>query len=294
MRVAIIDVGSNTVRLLAAESGAGGLVHPLREEKRQIGLGETIEQRGRITSGKLAETARTAREYAKLARRLDCHRLEVVVTAPGRQSANAGHLLASLQRAVGVAPRVLSAESEGRFAYMGAVSAGGDCLGMIAVCDVGGGSTEIAFGDGSGEPDWVDSIDIGSLRLTSRFFPDGSSSRGAVGAAREEVRAHLAQVGGAVPEIALAAGGSARGLRKLVGRTLGVEQLEQALAELTGRSPAKVARKHGLELRRAETLLAGAVILTEVQATLGVPFEVARAGLREGLAFELLAQPQAA
>ena len=189
---------------------------------------------------------------------------------------------------------MLSAETEGRFAYMGAVAAAGNRPGMIAVCDVGGGSTEIAFGDGSGEPDWVDSIDIGSLRLTSRFFPNGSSSRGAVRAAREEVRLHLGQVGGVTPNVALAAGGSARGLRKLVGRTLGREQLEESLVLLTGRQPAKIARKHGLDPRRAQTLLAGAVILTEVQAMLGVPFDVARGGLREGLAWELLAQPQAA
>ena len=83
MKIGIIDVGSNTVRLLAAERDAGGLVYPLHEARRQVGLGETIERRGRITDAKLAETARAARDYAKLARRLDCERLEVVVTAPG-------------------------------------------------------------------------------------------------------------------------------------------------------------------------------------------------------------------
>jgi len=63
---------------------------------------------------------------------------------------------------------------------------------------------------------------------------------------------------------------------------------------LTGRAPAKIARKHGLELRRARTLLAGAVILAEVNLKLGAPFEVARGGMREGLAAELLAQLRAA
>jgi exopolyphosphatase/guanosine-5'-triphosphate,3'-diphosphate pyrophosphatase len=161
------------------------------------------------------------------------------------------------------------------------------------VCDVGGGSTEIAFGDGCEEPEWVDSVDVGSLRLTSRFFADGSSTQAAVRAARLEVRAHLEPIG-AVADVALAAGGSARGLRKLVGRRLGPHELVSALDLLTGRHPAKVARKHGLDPGRAQTLLAGAVILTEVQAMLNVPFEVARGGLREGLAWELLAQPQAA
>jgi exopolyphosphatase/guanosine-5'-triphosphate,3'-diphosphate pyrophosphatase len=294
MKIGIIDVGSNTVRLLAAERGAGGLVYPLHEARRQVGLGETIERRGRITDAKLTETARAARDYAKLARRLDCERLEVVVTAPGRQSANADDLLGVLHGAVGVTPRVLSAKSEGRFAYLGAVAAAGVLPGLIAVCDVGGGSTEVAFGGRWIEPDWVDSFDLGSLRLSSRFFPDGTAQRSSVRAARAEVRVHLEQIGDTTPDVALAAGGSARALRKLVGRTLGRDELQAAIEMLIGRSPAKLARKHAIDLRRARTLLAGAVILAEVQARLGVPFEVARGGLREGLAGQLLSELQAA
>src|SRR6476660_8744094 len=99
MKIGIIDVGSNTVRLLAAERDAGGLVEPLREARRQVGLGETIERRGRTTDAKPAETARAPRDYAKLARRLDCELLEVVVTAPGRQRANADDLLGVLDGA---------------------------------------------------------------------------------------------------------------------------------------------------------------------------------------------------
>jgi exopolyphosphatase/guanosine-5'-triphosphate,3'-diphosphate pyrophosphatase len=294
MRVGIIDVGSNTVRLLAAERGSGGAVYALHEERRQVGLGEAIERRGRIPDAKLAETARTARDYSKLAQRLRCERLEVVVTAPGRQSRNADDLLSALHAAVGIAPRVLSAHSEGRFAYLGAVAAAGRLPGLIAVCDVGGGSTEIAFGGAGAEPDWVDSIDLGSLRLTSRFFPEGAGGRASVRAARDEVRLRLEPISGAIPDVALAAGGSARALRKLIGRTLGEEQLEAAIELLTGRSPAKLARKHGIDQRRARTLLAGAVILAEVQSMLCVPFDVARGGLREGLAGQLLSELQAA
>jgi exopolyphosphatase/pppGpp-phosphohydrolase len=79
-----------------------------------------------------------------------------------------------------------------------------------------------------------------------------------------------------------------------VGRTLGRDELQAAIEMLVGRSPAKLARKHAIDLRRARTLLAGAVILAEVQARLGVPFEVARGGLREGLAGQLLSERQAA
>jgi len=293
VKVGIIDIGSNTVRLLAAESGRSGAVTALHEERHQIGLGDAIERRGRIPEAKLSETADCARSYAKLARRMGCDRLEVVVTAPGRQSLNAAALLAALGDAVGVAPRVLSAESEGRLAYLGAVTSSPLPLRLTAVCDVGGGSTEIAFGVSPDDADWVDSIDTGSLRLTSRYFGT-SSGRSEVRAARAEVRALLAQVEEPRPRAALATGGSARALRRLVGRSLGTGDLEQVIDSLTGRTPAKIARKHGIELRRARTLLAGTVILAEVNVKLGVPFEVARGGMREGLAAEMLAELAAA
>jgi exopolyphosphatase/guanosine-5'-triphosphate,3'-diphosphate pyrophosphatase len=293
MKVGIIDVGSNTIRLLAAESGRSGSVTPLCEERYQVGLGDVIERRGRIPDAKLSETAECARAYAKLARRIGCDRLEVVVTAPGRQSSNAGALLTALADAAGVAPRVLSAESEGRLAYLGAVSAADQLPALVAVCDVGGGSTEIAFGLSAADADWVDSIDTGSLRLTSRFF-GASSGRSEVRAAGAEVRGLLAEIEEPRPQAALATGGSARALRRLVGRSLGATELEQAIDALTGRTPEKIARKHGIELRRARTLLAGAVILSEVSAKLGVPLEVARGGMREGLAAEMLAQLAAA
>jgi exopolyphosphatase / guanosine-5'-triphosphate,3'-diphosphate pyrophosphatase len=293
VKVGIIDVGSNTVRLLAAELGRSGSVTALREERCQVGLGDVIERRGRIPGAKLSETAECARGYAKLARRMGCDRLEVVVTAPGRQSSNAAALLTALGDAVGVIPRVLSAESEGRLAYMGAVSAAGAAPVLTAVCDVGGGSTEIAFGISAADADWVDSIDTGSLRLTSRYFGT-ASGRSDVRDARAEVRALLAEVEEPRPQAALATGGSARALRRLIGRTLGADELEQMIDALTGRTPEKIARKHGIELRRARTLLAGAVILAEVNVKLGVPFEVARGGMREGLAAEMLAQLAAA
>jgi exopolyphosphatase / guanosine-5'-triphosphate,3'-diphosphate pyrophosphatase len=294
MRVAVIDIGSNTLRLLAAEHGGGTGVAPLCERRRQVGLGQEIERRGMIGERKLAETARWAATYADRARRLGCELIDLVVTAPGRQSRNSDELLVRLAAVTGVVPRVLSASEEGRLAYLGAVAAAARVPQLVAVVDVGGGSTEVAFGSSQGEPEWVDSLDIGSLRLTQRFFRDGKSSPAAVRAARADVRRLLAEVEEPSPGGALATGGSARGLRRVVGRTLDPAALERAIDVMTGRSPAKIARKHRLELRRARTLLGGAVILAEVQARLGVPLVVARGGMREGLAAELLARPLAA
>src|SRR5262245_28664882 len=164
MRVGIIDVGSNTLRLLVAARDADG-VAPVRQERAQVGLAAAIERHGWIPAEKVEEAASHARELAGVARASECTHLEVVVTAPGRQAVNADDLLVALQRATGAAPRVLSADAEGRLAYLGAL-AGSAPPGVTAVCDVGGGSTELVAGRDGRAPSWLASLDIGSLRLT--------------------------------------------------------------------------------------------------------------------------------
>ena len=84
MRIGVIDVGSNTVRLLVA-SVAGDDVRTLREERAHLGLGEEILHHGRVRRGKLDEVREVTGEYARIARKLGVRELETVVTAPGRQ-----------------------------------------------------------------------------------------------------------------------------------------------------------------------------------------------------------------
>jgi len=104
-------------------------------------------------------------------------------------------------------------------------------------------------------------------------------------------------IDGLTPPFAKAAyvtGGTARALRKVAGRKLGKKQLERAEAILSKRSSAEVAKRYEIDPRRASTLLAGCLILAEVQARLAIPFEVAKTGLREGAALETLSELAAA
>ncbi|HEU0194692.1 MAG TPA: hypothetical protein VFQ71_10865 [Gaiellales bacterium] len=294
-RVGIIDVGSNTVRLLVAHRVACGDIEPVREERAVLGLGAEIERAGRISGPKVAEAARRTRRYARLARAEGCSTIDVVVTAPGRQSANAPRLLQALERAAGTRPRVLSAQEEGRLAYMGAMIRSGGIDGRVAVCDVGGGSTEIAVGHPAGSPEWLVSLDIGSLRLTSRCLGGGRPGRRALVEAHKQARQALAAV--VVPGpicAALATGGAARAVRRLVGRALGPDALAEALAICAEVGPSGLVELYDIDPQRAPILAAGAIILAEVQATLGVPLDVARGGLREGLAHTLLPELVAA
>jgi exopolyphosphatase/guanosine-5'-triphosphate,3'-diphosphate pyrophosphatase len=283
MRVGIVDVGANTLRLLVAAQEDGRLV-ALREQRVQLGLGEEIERSGALGEEKLAEAAAVARAHVRRARKLGCDRIDVLVTSPGRQARN-GHELASvLREATGVATKVLRPEEEGELAWYGAVATAEDPADSIAVCDVGGGSTQLVVGTVSGGPAWVRSVDLGSLRLTRRTLDSAPSSQRDLDTARDQVEAAFVDL---VPPLALAGiatGGTARALRRVVGTTLEPETLASAARKLAKRSDRAVSNDYGVDRARARTLLAGTLILMEVQRRLGIELHVGRGGIREGAA----------
>ncbi len=271
MRVGVIDVGSNTTRLLVASAGPDGIV-PFDKAKLRLSLGAEIERFGRVSDVHVATVAKAVGRMAETARREHSATLDVFLTAPGRQAANADDLVAALSRAAGVRARVLSKEEEGTLAYRGAVLTADIALPeRIAVCDIGGASTEIAVGHPGADPDWIESVDLGSVRLTTRGGDLGAE-------AAEEFAAIAPPSVGA----ALAVGGSARAARRLVGAELGESQLAEAMEIALSKSPRQLNRRFGVDRARAEILPAGIALLSEVQRRLGVPLHVCSGGIREG------------
>ncbi len=156
VRVAVVDVGANTVRLLvASEAGAEA------EDRVHVGLGEEIEHTGSLSATGIQRAADAAASCVRRAHRLGCARIDVLVTSPGRQSRNGDQLVDALTAGTGVQARVLSAEEEGELAWRGAVAAAGDLPETVAVCDVGGGSAQIAVGRAEA------TAGLGSVRPTS-------------------------------------------------------------------------------------------------------------------------------
>jgi exopolyphosphatase / guanosine-5'-triphosphate,3'-diphosphate pyrophosphatase len=287
MKVGIIDVGANTVRLLVAVDGRRG-VEPVREERLQVGLGEEIERTGAIGQEKLHKAAAAARKRVATARKEGCDLIEVLVTSPGRQSQNGGELTELLRAATAVPVHLLSAEEEGILAWRGAVAAAGELPETVAVCDVGGGSTQVVVGSLSSGPAWVRSVNLGSLRLARRSFESDPPSQQEVEAAKAEVSRCFSDFAPPLPLAALATGGTARALRRLVGAELTAPALSEAVELLATRTRDEISKQLGVDPARAATLTAGALILAEAQRRLGTSLEVARGGLREGAAYVLL------
>jgi exopolyphosphatase / guanosine-5'-triphosphate,3'-diphosphate pyrophosphatase len=282
MPVGVLDVGSNTTRLLVARVERGGGLVVVDKDKFRLPLGEEIELYGAVSDLHVASTAKAVRKLADRARSHSVESLDVFLTAPGRQSANAAELVAALTSAAGVPVRVLSTEEEGRFAYGGAVATAPiDLPDRIAVCDVGGASTEVAIGSPHARPDWLESVDLGSVRLTTRV--------NSLVEAQAETAAAFEHLEPPRVEAALAVGGSARAARRLVGSHLGADELAEALHLVEKESARGLMRRFGVDRNRAHILHAGIVLLAEVQRLLGVPLHVCNGGIREGAVLEYAA-----
>ncbi len=291
VRVAVVDVGANTLRLLVADSTSHGL-EPVRRERRRTRLGEDVERFGRLTEEKIERSSEAARKEVRRARKLGCSRIEIVVTSPWRNAENGKELVEALAAATGVRVRALEADEEAELGFAGAVARTPVDAAPIAVCDVGGGSTQLAVGTRSGAA-WLRSVELGSLRLTERCLRSDPPTAAELRQAREQAAEAFASLAPPLPVAALATGGTARALRRFGVERLDEQSLAAALDGLSSLRRSARAKRVGADLERARTLPAGAIILAEVQRLLRIPLSFARGGVREGACLELLQAEEA-
>jgi exopolyphosphatase/guanosine-5'-triphosphate,3'-diphosphate pyrophosphatase len=286
MRCACIDIGSNTTRLLVAEAARGRLF-PVIQERVFTSIGRRFDAYGAIAEEAIAEAADVVAAQCATAADAGAARLRVVATAAIRNASNREELVVALRERAGVDVAVLSADDEGRLAFAGATRTLARApSGTVAVVDVGGMSTEIAIGTMTGGVAWLRSFAIGSgqLAVRCREDPPSSADLDAMNAAADAAFATAE-----VPRLdhAVAVGGSAASLPKLVGPVLDATALERAIGTLRSAPAAVVARRHGLAPERAVLLPAGILVLAAASRRLGMPLLIGRGGLREGVVLEL-------
>ena len=284
MLVAVIDVGSNSVRLLAAEIEPGGDARAIERDRVYLRLGDDAYNFGRIGARKLDELEFVAERFALRARTLGVERIETIVTAPGRQTSNADELVDVLADATRAPVLVLSAEAEARLAWDGAVASLDSRPGTVAVVDLGGGSCEVAFGRPDVGPKWVCSCDAGALRVTRSFLSRPRPTRADVDAARIDVRELLVGMEFPHPDATLAVGGTARAIGRIVGARFGATKLDALADRIAAEGHASVGAGLDVTAARLETLLGGTLVLAELARRLDTKLEVGRGGLREGAA----------
>ncbi|HYH59299.1 MAG TPA: hypothetical protein VD790_08790 [Thermoleophilaceae bacterium] len=286
MRLGCIDVGSNTTRLLVAEGIPDGLRDVLNERAFTL-IGRSLTSDGRIPPEKIEETADAVMRQAEQARAAGAEAVRVVATAAIRRAANAADLAAAVEGATGLELEVLGGEEEARLAFRGAANAFGEA-GSLAVVDVGGGSTEVAFGAGDGTIAAAASVAVGSSTLAERHLASDPPRADQIAAARAEAAAAFAGLESRPVDRAVAVGGSASSLQHLAGRELGHVELAEALDTLLTEPAWEVAQRFELDPERVRLLPAGLVILTEVALCLQQSLRVCKGGLREGVILEML------
>jgi exopolyphosphatase/guanosine-5'-triphosphate,3'-diphosphate pyrophosphatase len=183
VRVAIIDCGTNTIRLLIAEAAGAGLATLVRE-LRYVRLGQGVDATRRFHPEALARTFAAAAEYAQIIAAHGVDRARFLATSASRDVANRDEFAAGIEARLGLAPEVITGEEEGRFSFLGALAGGPVAPGPVLVTDVGGGSTELILGDATGVIRAAQSLDVGSVRLRERFLHSDPPTPAEVGAAR--------------------------------------------------------------------------------------------------------------
>jgi exopolyphosphatase/guanosine-5'-triphosphate,3'-diphosphate pyrophosphatase len=303
-RFATIDVGTNTVLLLVAER-RGRELAPVLERAEITRLGRGVDATGRLDPAAIRETVTTLADYARAARALGAEVVACVATSAARDARNGAEFFDAARAAAGLTPEVIPGDEEARLVWSSAWRDFGRTGAPLAVLDVGGGSTELCFGDGPA-PRGRASLQVGAVRLTERHVHGDPPSAAEVerlrAAAREAVRPFAAMEGRPAGGDLVGVAGTVTTLAAVVqrlpvydaervhGATLRFDEIEGLATTLAALTVRERAALPGMEPKRADVILAGAVIVAEAMRATG--FEsllVSDRGVRWGLLYERVA-----
>jgi exopolyphosphatase / guanosine-5'-triphosphate,3'-diphosphate pyrophosphatase len=232
-RVAAIDCGTNSIRLLIADSNGAGTGSPLRDivrEMRVVRLGQGVDATGELAPEALDRTFAATADYAELIRRHDARGVRFVATSASRDARNRDVFVDGIRELLGVEPEVISGDEEAALSFAGASSVlpsrGKD---PVLVVDLGGGSTEFVLGDSDGVIA-AKSVDIGCVRLTERHLRSDPPTPEQIAAAEADVDAAIDLVARTVPlGRATAVVGVAGTVTTITAHALGLGEYDPAL-----------------------------------------------------------------
>jgi exopolyphosphatase/guanosine-5'-triphosphate,3'-diphosphate pyrophosphatase len=196
MRVAGIDCGTNSIRLLIADVERAGLTDVVRE-MRIVRLGQGVDHTGRLAPEALERTRMALADYAATIREHEAERVRMVATSATRDAANRDEFTEMVHAELGAEPEVITGQQEAALTFTGAASALDDAKGSLLVVDIGGGSTELVRGtDGTIR---AHSMDVGCVRMTERHLRDDPPTAEQIAATVADVRAAVRDARADVP-----------------------------------------------------------------------------------------------
>lgn len=199
VRVAAIDCGTNSIRLLVADlDTTAGTLTDVTRLMEVVRLGQGVDKTGRLAPEALARTLDATARYGQICRDLGAERIRFVATSASRDAENRQDFVDGVVAAIGVEPEVVSGEEEAALSFRGATSVlGAGHPGPFLVVDLGGGSTELVLGQNA--PDRAHSMNVGCVRMTERHLVTDPPRPEQVAAARADVREALDAAAQIVP-----------------------------------------------------------------------------------------------
>jgi exopolyphosphatase / guanosine-5'-triphosphate,3'-diphosphate pyrophosphatase len=280
-RVAVVDIGTNSTRLLVAEV-SGGSVEELDRRLAITRLGEGVDARRKLLPTAIARVRNVLVEYRRAADELGAERTLALATSAIRDAENGEAFLGELEWSYGFETRLLSGDEEALLTFRG-VASGRTITESTLVVDVGGGSTELILGGPEGVA-FHTSLDLGCVRLTERFLHGDPPTAEELKACGDHVRELLREavppqvnpttalgVAGTVTTLATLDLGLEEEVPELVhGHGLPAERVDQFLGELGARPLSELRELPGLHPERAPVIVAGVVVVLEILRQFGL------------------------
>jgi exopolyphosphatase/guanosine-5'-triphosphate,3'-diphosphate pyrophosphatase len=303
MRAAVLDLGSNSFRLLIAEVSEDGALSTVARDREELGLGAVVARHGAIPDDVLDVARATVQRFTAAAVRVGADVVLPIATSAVRDAENRPAVLQALSESIGHPVRLLSGHEEARLSFIGMRAGAGLEAGSSLTLDLGGGSLECALGDDH-HVAWTESLPLGGARLTAEHLEHDPPTR----AELDRLHRHIADALELVekrlrheqPAQVVAAGGSVRALARLIGArrwehppmtvhlmSVGRRELLALHRELAGMTQAERLRLAPLKTRKQDVLPAASAVLAIVTEQLDLrELLVSAWGLREGVIIE--------
>jgi exopolyphosphatase/guanosine-5'-triphosphate,3'-diphosphate pyrophosphatase len=304
MRVAAVDLGTNSTRMLVADIDDGSVDEVVRRLK-ITRLGEGVDERKRLLPAPIARVRNVLTDFRREAEQLGAERTLVIATSAVRDAENGEAFLGEVEWSYGLQTRLLSGHDEAQLTFRG-VSAGRELTDDTLVVDIGGGSTELVAGSSS-ELRFHDSLDLGGVRLTERFLRSDPPTNAELGECAEAVETLLAEriPSDLRPHVAIGVAGTITSIaaldlgleeydpERVHGHVISAEAARAQLERLASLPLAERRRLPALDPERAPVIVAGTVILAEVLRHFGFDsIEVSERDILDGAALEAASLPE--
>ncbi|MFN8184769.1 MAG: Ppx/GppA phosphatase family protein [Candidatus Nanopelagicales bacterium] len=305
MRVAAVDCGTNSIRLLIADIDDGRLTDVVRV-MRVVRLGEGVDVSGRLSPAAITRTWDAVSDYAAQIRGAGAQRVRMVATSASRDAENAEEFVAGVVQRLGIAPEVISGEEEAALSFAGAVSAV-DVPGTVAVVDIGGGSTEFVVGMSGVET--AVSENVGCVRMTERHLHDDPPTAAQVAAATRDIDSavghaitvtgfdtadQLVGLAGSVTTVAaLAMNLPEYDSQRIHGSRISASQVHEVTGRMLAATRAQRGREPVMHPGRVDVIGGGALVLDRILALGGfAEVVVSEHDILDGIALSLAATGQ--